>query len=626
MALIPEDKITDIRNAADIVEIISESVMLKKTGKDYLGLCPFHSEKTPSFTVSPEKQIFHCFGCGMGGNVFTFLMKQDGLSFPEVLKMLAGRYGIDIPTREMSPEQERQIREREHLLSINRQAMAFFQNTLRHESTGRRARDYLNQRGLTPEIIDKFSIGYAPEGWRHLLNFLRKEDIAPAFAEKVGLIVPKKDGKGYYDRFRSRIIFPITDERQQVVGFGGRVLDDSMPKYLNSPETPVYNKSRSLYGLDMARQKCRILRTVHIVEGYLDLLALCQNGIENTVATLGTSLTPAHVRLLKRHADDVILVYDADAAGIKAALRSIAIFQAEEVNALIAVLPEGYDPDSYLSEFGADSFLEITDKAASMMSFLTDSAIRTHGLSVEGKLRIISDMREPLSSVTDSMAKSLYVRELADRLNADEALILEKIETAQTGVGERRGPPPVAEPPDYFPDEIPEPPDYFSEEMPPPPDYFSDEIPGEDFRTNEARPRKSENRMEQEIIAMMLQFPEILPEVRERCLVENFEDHRFRTIGQAILTHDKASGEPVSDLLSRTGSDEQKRLMAALTMGGDFWNREGCLKLISQFEASQNRRDDMLLQEEIKAAEAKKDIHLCLELLKKKQLQVRARR
>ena len=298
---IPEDKISEIKNAADIVDVVSESVLLKKAGKNFIGLCPFHSEKTPSFTVSSDKQIFHCFGCGTGGNVFSFMMKQEGLSFPEAARHLAKRYGVDIPDRPLSPEQKKKISEREKLLDINRRAGGFYHQALLDSRYGKQARSYLSTRGISQKTIDDFKLGYARDGWDHLLGFFSINRVSPILLEKSGLIVPRKNKSGHYDRFRNRIIFPIFNVNTQIVGFGGRVLDDSLPKYLNSPETTLYNKSRSLYGIHRAKDKCRATGTVYIVEGYLDLLALHQHGIENSVATLGTALTADHVKLLTRY-------------------------------------------------------------------------------------------------------------------------------------------------------------------------------------------------------------------------------------------------------------------------------------------------------------------------------------
>jgi DNA primase len=427
---IPEDKISEIKNIVDIVDIISDIVLLKKVGRNYVGLCPFHTEKTPSFTVSPEKQIFYCFGCGTGGNVFNFLMNHDGLSFFETAKMLANRYGIEIPAQTMSPEQKRRISERESLLAANKQAMDFFKHSLLSDVEGKIALEYLKKRGIGEDTITIFNLGFAPAGWDSLLNYFSKKNISHELVEKSGLIIKRKSKNGYYDRFRNRIIFPIFNVSKQVLGFGGRVMDDSLPKYLNSPETSVYNKSRSLYGLHIAKEHCRASETVYIVEGYFDLLALHQHGILNSVATLGTSLTQGHVQILRGFVGKngrFILVYDSDAAGIKAAERSIKVFDKGYVNAQILVLPEGYDPDSYIFEFGYKSFMNTASKAKSIIAFLIDSAVKKHGLSIEGKIRIISDLKQPLAHINDSVERSLYIKELAEIIGIDEAAVMEKV-------------------------------------------------------------------------------------------------------------------------------------------------------------------------------------------------------
>ena len=435
---IPEDKISEIKNTVDIVDIISDVVTLKKTGKNYIGLCPFHSEKTPSFTVSPEKKIFHCFGCQAGGNVFTFIMKNEGISFPEAVRVIAAKCGIDIPARRLSQGEKRKISEREKLLDVNRQAMAYFCNILSNSATGKNAKEYLKKLKINKQIIKGFDLGYAHEVWDNLTSYFLKKKISPTLLENSGLIIPRKKGSGFYDRFRGRIIFPIFNISSQVIGFGGRVMDDSDPKnakYLNSPETPVYNKSSSLYGLNKAKDKLREYKTVFIVEGYFDLLALQQHDIINSVATLGTSLTAEHVRLIRGYigkTGKVILVYDSDDAGLKAAYRSIEIFDKGYVDAKIMVLPDGYDPDSYLFKFGKKSFMDEYKRAKSIMAFLIDFSEKKHGNSIEGKIQIISDMKKPLSAINDSVARSLYVKELAERLGIDESAVLEKVREVYT--------------------------------------------------------------------------------------------------------------------------------------------------------------------------------------------------
>ncbi|MCG2754624.1 MAG: DNA primase [Desulfobacteraceae bacterium] len=578
---IPEEKIDDIKNSADIVDIISETVLLKKSGKNFLGLCPFHSEKTPSFTVSPDKQIFYCFGCNAGGNVFSFLMKQEGISFPEAARMLARRYGIDIPVRTMSPEQKRRISERESVLVINRQAMDFFRHALLENTSGEKAMEYLLKRGISREIIDDFKLGYAPEGWDNLAIYFSKKKQLDGLVEKSGLIIPRKGKNGFYDRFRSRIIFPIFDISMHVIGFGGRVMDDSLPKYLNSPETPVYNKSRSLYGLHMAKGKCRESKTVFIVEGYFDLLALHQHGIQNSVATLGTSLTPEHVQILRGVIGKngrVMLVYDSDIAGIKAAQRSIEVFDKGYVDAGIVVLPSGHDPDSYLLEFGAEPFTKLAAESKGVISFLIDCAVKKHGLSTEGKIHIISDMKVPLAAINDNVARSLYVKELSERIGIDETAVLEKVRGVSAG---RR-----------------------SDIAKPAADYTL---------------RNNGNKLERRIIAMMLQFPEVLPEVDNRGLLNLFEDNILKSIGQFILDR---SGEPASELMTIIDDKDKRSIIASLVIGDDLWDRDGCLKLIAQFESSRYRHERKFLQE-IKDAEDRNDHELVLRLLKKKRTQVK---
>ena len=587
---IPEDKILEIKNAADIVEMVSEVVHLKKAGKNFVGLCPFHTEKTPSFTVSPEKQIFYCFGCGAGGNIFSFLMKNDGLAFPEAARSLARRYGIDIPRRSLTPEQKKQMGERESLLKINRQAMDFFRRALHRGTSGRAAMAYLNKRGLSSDIIERFNIGYAPKGWDHLLNFFSKKGVPLARVEKSGLILPKKDGRGYYDRFRERIVFPIIDVNQAVIGFGGRVMDDTLPKYLNSPETSVYNKSRSLYGLHLSKEKCRKAQTVYIVEGYLDLLMLHQHGIENAVATLGTALTADHVRMLSRYVPRMILVYDSDEAGIRSALRCIDtfwkehvdfsrgdVFREEKADTHILVLPDGHDPDSYLREKGAESFEKAAKHAPGIISFLIEQSIGMHGLSTEGKIRVVTDLKGPLAAINDNVARALYIKQLAERIGLEENIILEKVRED------------------------------------------SSEKEKKDIRRQKEKTDRKGNRLEQQIIAMMLQFPAILSEIKKYNVIEFIENRHLKSIGKTILEQQISSVEQISELLSLIDNPEQQRMISALAMVEESWDESGCLKLIIQFVKKGQKRRDLQILDRIKAAEKENDQETLNRLLREKQ-------
>ena len=609
-SFIPEEKISEIKNAADILDIVSESVLLKKAGKNYTGLCPFHSEKTPSFTVSPDKQIFHCFGCSTGGNVFSFLMKQEGLSFPEAARRLARRYGVDLPTRPLSPEQQQKISEKEHLFDINRRAGQFYHRALLNPSIGQKAKSYLAKRGISQQTIESYKLGYALDGWDHLLRYFTAKRISIRVLEKSGLILPRKNKSGYYDRFRDRIMFPIFDVNSQIIGFGGRVMDDALPKYLNSPETAIYNKRRSLYGIQRAKDKCRSTGTVYIVEGYLDLLALHQHGIENTVATLGTALSADHVKLLKRYAKRMVLVYDSDEAGLRSAKRCIDtfwkehvdfrredVFSEEKADTRILVLPAGHDPDSYLHEYGPQLFLELASRSAGIITFLMDWAIREHGLSTEGKIRIIADLQGPIAAVNDQIARAIYVQQLSERVRVPEAVVLQRIRALSVHKAGRGGG--IAR--------------------------ATDTPSGSDKQKSHASDERNlgndaATRFERRIIAMMLQFPDILPEINRLKALKYFENDYLKRVAEMIIAFNPATAEQVSEMISEIQNETQQTLIAELALEDESWNEKGCIKLLSNFvDTHQKLRSNEQLEAQITAAEKNNDHELLLSLLSKKQ-------
>ena len=582
---IPEETIRRIKNTANILDVVSEHVALKRSGRNYLGLCPFHAEKTPSFTVSLDKQIFHCFGCQTGGNVFSFVMQQEGLTFPEAVRAVAGKYGIDVPDRPLSPQQKRVISEKEKLLRINELAMAFFQDMLHQPRSGQQAKAYLIARGMTRKIIEGHRLGYAPNRWDGLLKHLQHKRVPIDLLVKSGLVIPRKDGSGHYDRFRDRIIFPIFNLNRQAVGFGGRVMGEGMPKYLNSPETPVYNKRRSLYGIHKAKQQARSSGKVYVVEGYFDALALHLFKIDNAVATLGTALTPEHVQLLKGMvgaSGQAVLVYDSDQAGIRAAQRSIEVFEKGFLDARILVLPEGYDPDDYLKEFGPDDFTKAAGKALGMLPFLTQRAVERHGRSIEGKVKVVEEMKAPLAAVQNSVARSLYIKQLAEKLNIDESVVMEKIRvTAQDGLVERRkGQPESAE-----------------------------------------RLADGGKRLEQQVVAMMLRFPAIIPQIKRRNLIDHIEDAHLRAIGQMIIDRAADEQQGVADMVSMIENPHYRSLMTRLAIDDQHWDQQGCERLLSQIESHHRRRAKNDLQRRIEAAERDNDMDLLCELLKQKQSQ-----
>ncbi|HOW57138.1 MAG TPA: DNA primase, partial [Smithellaceae bacterium] len=337
-----DSKIEEIKSRLDIVELVSEYLTLKKAGRNFVGSCPFHQEKTPSFTVNREKQIFYCFGCGEGGNAITFLMKIANMTFPEALKSLAEKTGVVLPPRTASREGRGKDSLRESIVDLNRRAAQYYVREL-YGPAGREAREYLQKREITEETINNFRLGYAPENWRSLTDYLDGSGLSLKIAEQAGLVVAGKDG-GYYDRFRGRLIFPIENIFGEVIAFGGRILAKGEPKYLNSPESPVYIKGKNLYGLVKAKEEIRKKGCALIVEGYFDLISLWNAGIGNVVATLGTALTRDHLDLLRRYTVDVVALFDPDEAGRKALDRSLDLFLAADMRARALILPGEDDP------------------------------------------------------------------------------------------------------------------------------------------------------------------------------------------------------------------------------------------------------------------------------------------
>jgi DNA primase len=421
MAFIPEDKLLEIKDAAAIEEVVGQYVKLEQKGRNLLGLCPFHSETKPSFTVAPDKGIFHCFGCGAGGNVISFIMQYHRLSFPEAAQELARRYGIPLTLKELGPEGAQQAKKRTAAYEANTAAAAFFAATLA-SSEGKPGRDYLGKRGLTPEVIRAFQLGYAVDQWDALRRHFQSRGIALEVGQEVGLLVPRAQG-GHYDRFRQRIIFPIFDRQSRVIAFGGRIVGDGEPKYLNSPETLLYHKGRTLYGLPQAAEALRQTGVALVVEGYLDLIALQAQGIGNVLATLGTALTREQVRLLKSLVAKVVLVYDGDAAGARAMIRAFPIFAQEKLAVRALPLPAGTDPDDYARAHGVELFRTAWEAAQPWFSYLLEDLIITHGLDIEGRVRILEELRPYFQAIQDPVEQDLWLKAASQRLGVDEAVL-----------------------------------------------------------------------------------------------------------------------------------------------------------------------------------------------------------
>jgi DNA primase len=425
---IPDEVIEEIRQRADIIEVISDYVALKKAGTNYKGLCPFHQEKTPSFTVSQEKQLFHCFGCGIGGNIFTFLMKYEQVAFAEAARALAQRYGIAIPEVKATAQDQR----KENLRQINAVALDFYVRELSQEKEGKVARGYLEHRGIERAIWEEYGIGYAPARWDALVTHLKKKGVNVKEAEALGLIIPKKGG--WYDRFRDRIIFPIFDLRDRVIGFGGRILNDGQePKYLNSPDSPLYKKGTGFYGLNVARKSIQKAGgKVCIVEGYFDLLSMAQKGVKNVVAALGTALTHEQARLARRFGKEFFLLFDPDEAGTKAALRGVEIFLQEEIFATVIPLPDGLDPDGYFQKGGDAQAL--WSKAIPGVEYTMERLMAGYDLgAIEGRAKAVRAVLPFLIRIKDGVSRDLYLKRLAEKTGVGEAEIRDVALTLHKG-------------------------------------------------------------------------------------------------------------------------------------------------------------------------------------------------
>ncbi|WP_339883529.1 DNA primase [Vreelandella maris] len=416
---IPQRFIDDLLGRVDVVEVVGERVQLKKAGRNYSGLCPFHQEKTPSFTVSADKQFYHCFGCGANGNALRFLMEYDKLPFPEAVEQLAGRLGIEVP-REGADDPRAQQREKKRKEGVNllELAASFYRERLKMQE-GQPAQRYLAGRGLSDEVIKTYGIGYAPAGWEALKQHLSERGIGEPVQVEYGLLIHREDTGRTYDRFRDRVMFPIRDLRGRTIAFGGRVMGDDQPKYLNSPETPVFHKGRELYGLYEARQASSKLEQLVMVEGYMDVVALAQYGIHNAVATLGTATTEDHLTRLFRLVSRVVFCFDGDRAGRQAASRALETALPQMIDgreARFLFLPEGDDPDTLVRREGTQAFQDRVTCAMPLSEFLFEQAAQGRDLNtVEGRERFASQVLEALNKVPDGMLKSLLLESLAQR-------------------------------------------------------------------------------------------------------------------------------------------------------------------------------------------------------------------
>ncbi|MFP7753789.1 DNA primase [Thermodesulfobacteriota bacterium B35] len=584
-----------VREAADIVEVIGECVQLKRTGSRYTGLCPFHAEKTPSFSVNPQGQFFHCFGCGESGDVFSFVMKYHHMGFPEALETLARRYHIDLPRRRLSDRDKARIRERESLYHVNETAAAIYRQCLESGDRSRGAREYLRQRRVPAEAIARYGLGYAPGpedgGWDFITRRLQAKKISVADVERAGLAVRRERG-GHYDRFRDRIMFPILDMSGRVVAFGGRILGDGRPKYMNSPESAVFDKSRVLFGLFQHRQAIRQSRRALVVEGNFDLLLLAVHGIDNVVAPLGTSLTRSHVRLLRGYCDEAILLFDGDAAGLKAAMRSVPLFLAEQVEGRVAILPEGHDPDSLVREQGPEGIQALVEGATSLAEFVFDSLVRLHGLTLSGKNRIIGELQELVRQSSDPGQRSLMAAHFAEKLGVAPERFLSRAGTGRPAAAARGG--------------------------------------------GEAASREAIPRRERQVLDFLILYPEYFPELQEAGLEEVVSGKMTCQVIDALKRASAAGSCTPEQLLALLEGEEERSYVTGLLMREpeiDFDDEEArnmqikamCQELITWIGLFRHRRSGRDLLRRINEAQARGDTALLMELLRRRQEEERKR-
>jgi DNA primase len=412
---IPEEVIDAVRKRHDIVETVGKYVHLTKQGKYMKGLCPFHSEKSPSFTVTPELQIFHCYGCGKSGNVIRFVEEMEGYSFPEAVRVLAEEANMPITWQEGGGGRAAPNPEREKLVEAHELTIKFYHYLLNNTKQGSQAKMYLRDRGLSDKLIDHFMLGYAPDEWDVLTRFLAGRGFEAALLEKGGLLSAKQDGSGHVDRFRGRIMFPLWDASGKASGFGARIINEGQPKYLNSPETMLFTKSRTLYNLHDAKSAIRKSKQVVLFEGYMDVIKAWHAGVKNGVATMGTALTEEHCSVLRRHAEEVLVCYDGDDAGQAAASKSIPLLENAGLKVMIAILPKGKDPDDYISEYGPESFLrDVMDSPVSVTKFKLIYSRKNHILlKEEGRKNYLMEAVEIVAGVDSSTEREVYLKELS---------------------------------------------------------------------------------------------------------------------------------------------------------------------------------------------------------------------
>lgn len=593
--MFPASLLQEIKDQLSIVAVVGESVPLKSAGRNHKGLCPFHGEKTPSFTVNDEKQLFHCFGCGEGGDIFRYVMKREGLTFPEAVRMLADRAGVRMPeeiSRVSKPEEDAIQKKKIWAQRVNQVVAEYFHETLLDEKRGEIARNYMKERGFSDsELFKQHFLGFADDSWDNLVRYLTTKNVPLTLAAELGLIRLRSSGDGYYDFFRQRIIFPITNVRGEILGFGGRTFgspktaegQESPAKYLNSPDSFIYHKSHSVFGLSVALPAIRKEDAVWIVEGYLDAVALHQSGIRQVVAPLGTALTSGHLRLVTRFSRNIWLIFDGDAAGAAAARRSWPIFLEQGLMPKVVILPDGEDPDTFVRKEGPEAMNALAAEALTLGEWVVDRVIMESGRGASAAVLVMRELKPLLKQVADPVELALYLRRIAQRLSVDESVL-------RSSLADKK-----------------------------------------ELRTASPATRADTwdaHTIEQRIMRLVLQYPMLWPGVRDRLNIELFEDASSRTILQALLDEALGEGLAIGRLVEKMVDKELCGMVEELSLSEPECPEEEALTVTLAYVDTLDRRYHkgklQKLNQEISDAQFNGNESRLMDLLMQKQNLVRS--
>ncbi|GAX91504.1 DNA primase [Effusibacillus lacus] len=600
MRRIPEEVIEQIRQHFDIVDLISEYVPLKRSGRSFVGLCPFHSEKTPSFSVSPTKQVYHCFGCGAGGNSISFVMHMENLSFVEAVEHLAKRAGIHLPERDESDKDSPEAIRRREMLRCHDLAAKFYHHILLNTEAGVPALQYLQRRGLTLPTIEEFQLGFAPDRWDLLLTFFKKRGFEEEFLERAGLLSASQNQPGrYFDRFRGRVMFPIQDGQGRVIGFGGRILGKGEPKYLNSPETELFQKGRHLYNLHRARPFIRQQGRTILLEGYMDVIMAHQYGIRNVVAALGTALTLEQAKILKRNGNEIVMMYDGDRAGQNASVRSSEVITEAGGVPRVTVLPDGLDPDEFLRKFGTESFERIVEEGTISSTAFKLKMLRSNSqLSTqEGVIAFLSEAVRIIAEAKSPVERETYLRELAGEFNVSLESLKEEMKMVISN--QKVGDKPASK-------------------------WNTNINNGESMFRKAQSPLPAHIQAERKLLSLMLIDPGVARQVKETIVDEfSVEEHAALAVHLYLYYGNHAESNP-AHFISRLDDDNLVRLASQLSLEAESTgNRPGLAdEYIQRMQMHQAEKRLQLIPKEMEAAAKNGDFET-LRHLAQEQIELR---